>query len=272
MVPVALSSGPAVLPDLFHSQGGPPASLWGGLLQAKLEGITVQRISPGEGGQVSWAMASWRRICGRCCSRGGVVGVGHPVKAAAGPEPSIPADPFALAVGEQSLAGSSTDRADQIQMPACGELHGPALALLLACPLGHISVWRSWLRPLQAPGIHRAATPKGGRGDPPYGGGGRSAGSPPPGAGRFQSGWAGSIRSATGLRGFRMKDWASKLGRSRDIDPALPEVADTLLSNAMDILLFYRTTLNLRFSLRRALQPSPAVLAALLHQRSGVHL
>ena len=48
----ALSGGPAVLPYLFLSQGGPPASFWGCREgQAQLAGITVQRISPGEGGQ-----------------------------------------------------------------------------------------------------------------------------------------------------------------------------------------------------------------------------
>lgn len=47
-------------------------------------------------------------------------GVGHPVTKAAGPEPSIQADPFTPAMGEKFSAGFGTAWADQIQMPASG--------------------------------------------------------------------------------------------------------------------------------------------------------
>ena len=56
--------------------------------------------------------------------------VGHPVTAAAGPEPSIRADPFAPAVGKQLPSGFGADRADQIQMPASG---GSTVQLGLCC-------------------------------------------------------------------------------------------------------------------------------------------
>jgi hypothetical protein len=155
------------------------------------------------------------------------------VTAAAGPEPSIQAVSFAPAVGEHSSAGLGAVRADQIQMPASG---GPTVQLGLCC----------WPVPsgLSLSGVH--------------------------GCGRF-SPWKSTV-PAPASSCFRMKDRASKLERSRDIDPTTPKEADTLLSNAMDNLLFYRTTLNLRFFLHRALQPSPAVLAALLRQRNAVQL
>ena len=71
-------------------------------------------------------------------------GVGHPVIEAAGPDPSIPVDPFAPAVGEKSSAGLGAYRDDQIKIPASGGstvqlrlLRGPAapvapLLLLMA--------------------------------------------------------------------------------------------------------------------------------------------
>ena len=42
-------------------------------------------------------------------------GVGHPVIAAAAPEPSIQTDPFGPAEGKQSSEGFGIDPADQIQ-------------------------------------------------------------------------------------------------------------------------------------------------------------
>jgi len=57
-------------------------------------------------------------------------GVGHPVTAAADPEPSIPAEPFDPAVEEHSSVEVGTDLAGQIQMPASG---GSTVQLWLWC-------------------------------------------------------------------------------------------------------------------------------------------
>lgn len=90
--------------------------------------------------------------------------VGHPVTAEAGPEPSIRADPLSAQRGSAAAGLFSLD----------------------------VSVWRSGPRPLQAPGIRRSATSRGGRGNPPSGEGGGSAGSPPPRGRHPGSGWRAS--------------------------------------------------------------------------------
>jgi hypothetical protein len=71
-------------------------------------------------------------------------------------------------------------------------LHGPAVALLLACSPWLLSVWRSWPRPLQAPRQLPLRHLQRRERESPSGGGGRSAGSPPPGTGHPDPGWRAS--------------------------------------------------------------------------------
>ena len=171
-------------------------------------------------------MASWRRICGRCCSRGGVAGVGHPVTAAAGPEPSTPADHFAPAAGEQSSARLGAVRADQIEMPASG---GPTVQLGLCC----------WPVPRDCPCLAFMAAAASGPRHPPLRHLHRRERESPI-WGRWRVCWftstrgrtsqtrMESIRSATGLRGFRGEACARRLERSRAIRGVAVLCADRL--------------------------------------------
>lgn len=118
--------------------------------------------------------------------------VGNPLTAAASPEPSIRADPFAPAVSKQLPAGVWSRPGRPAPDASLRWPHGPAGALLVASPPWLSLVWRSVPRPLQAPGIHCYASSKGGRVDLISGGGGRPPGSPPLGAGHPRPQWRAS--------------------------------------------------------------------------------